>query len=59
MTKGMGDVKLLCAKMVEDNICTSEENNIEIYEKIAEQFEGLADLFYQLAEKEEARYEEV
>ena len=59
MTKEMGDVKLWGVKMVEDDICTSEENNIEIYEKIAEQFEGLADLFYRLAEREEARYEKI
>lgn len=38
--------------MVEDEICGSETNNIMLYELIAEQFEGLADLFYKLADKE-------
>lgn len=30
----------------------SETNNIMLYELIAEQFEGLADLFHKLADKE-------
>ena len=39
-------------RMVEDEICGSETNNIMLYELIAEQFEELADLFYKLADKE-------
>ena len=37
---------------VEDEICGSETNNTMLYELIAEQFEGLADLFHKLADKE-------
>lgn len=44
---GTGD-----GRMVEDEICGSETNNIMLYELIAEQFEGLADLFHKLADKE-------
>ena len=39
-------------RMVEGEICGSETNNIMLYELIAEQFEGLADLFHKLADKE-------
>lgn len=39
-------------RMVEDETCESETNNTMIYELIAEQFEGLADLFHKLADKE-------
>ena len=39
-------------RMVEDETCESETNNTMLYELIAEQFEGLADLFYKLADKE-------
>lgn len=39
-------------RMVENEICGSETNNIMLYELIAEQFEGLADLFHKLADKE-------
>lgn len=39
-------------RMVEDEICGSETNNIMLYELIAEQFEELADLFHKLADKE-------
>lgn len=39
-------------RMVEYEICGSEINNIMLYELIAEQFEGLADLFHKLADKE-------
>lgn len=38
--------------MVEDEICGSETDNTMLYELIAEQFEGLADLFHKLADKE-------
>ena len=38
--------------MVEDETCESEDNNIMIYELIAEQFEALADLFHKLSDKE-------
>ena len=39
-------------RMVEDEVCESETNNTMLYELIAEQFEGLADLFHKLADKE-------
>ena len=39
-------------EMVEDDTCGSETDNTMLYELIAEQFEGLADLFYKLANKE-------
>lgn len=56
----MSDVKQWGAKhdgtdddhMVENEICGSETNNIMLYELIAEQFEGLANLFHKLADKE-------
>lgn len=38
--------------MVEDETCGSETDNTMLYELIAEHFEGLADLFYKLADKE-------
>lgn len=39
-------------RMVEDETYGSETDNTMLYELIAEQFEGLADLFYKLADKE-------